>query len=98
MEIDYNIYHKKECWFSEKEYRAFLAQDRDKTTFKQKIYYDDTVLAEVIFGYKADSIRIHDIIGLIKKNYSSFMNIRFFRMEPDYRNFCLKKTPIKGML
>ena len=43
---------------------------------------------------QTSAIDVQEFLGLS----FSFMNIRFFRMEPDYRNFCLKKTPIKGML
>lgn len=55
-DILYNLTHKKKCWNSEKKYRAII-HDTDygimsienKTV---KVFYDDNMLGEVIFGYQ----------------------------------------------
>ena len=98
FEIDYNIFHKKQCWNSEKEYKAFLMQDKNMPVFDQKVHYNDNTLAEVIFGYKASPGKIKEIMGIVKRYYKKDSNISFFRLEPDYKNYCLCKILIKDAL
>lgn len=89
--IEYNIYHKKNFWSSEKEYRAILSNNPlSQQKFDQKIYYGNKTLSEVIFGYKIDSKKKEEIIKLINENYEQG-TVEFYEVQPNYKKYKLEK-------
>lgn len=94
--IFYNLTHKKKCWNSEKEYRAIIHDtDYDITSIENKdvkVFYEDNMLGEVIFGYQVPTATRNTIIQMIKENYNS--NIRFYLIDADLKNYTLVKKEI----
>jgi hypothetical protein len=84
-----NLYIKKECWKSEREYRSvfYIGENKDNL----KIFYPDETLAEVIFGYRMEKENMNTIKYLIDKLYSNKVN--FFVAKPDYETMKIIKEP-----
>lgn len=95
-DILYNLTHKKECWNSEKEYRAIIHDtDYDIISIENKtvkVFYDDNMLGEVIFGYQIPTATRDTIIQMIKENYNS--NVKFYLIDADLKNYALVKKEI----
>ena len=95
-DILYNLTHKKQCWNSEKEYRAIIHDtDYDIMSIENKtvkVFYDDNMLGEVIFGYQIPTATRDTIIQIIKKNYNS--NVKFYLIDADLKNYTLVKKEI----
>lgn len=94
--VNYNLTHKKKCWETEKEYRAIF-QDNDFNLenygiFTAKVFYDDSFLEEIIFGYRVKNETVEHIKHTIKKQYSN--DIKFYIAKPDLQKFELIKVPI----
>lgn len=94
--VTYNLMHKKMCWENENEYRAIF-QDTDfrlekDDTFTAKVFYDDSFLEEIIFGYRVPNDTIKYVKQIIKKQYSN--DIKFYVVKPDLQKFELIKIPI----
>ncbi len=94
--VNYNLTHKKKCWETEKEYRAIF-QDNDFNLenygiFTAKVFYDDSFLEEIIFGYRVKNETVEHIKHTIKKHYSN--DIKFYIAKPDLQKFELIKVPI----
>ena len=95
-EVTYNLRHKKDCWATEKEYRAII-HDVDYDIFNQikktvKVFYDDNLLEEIIFGYQVPVATINMIIQMIKTNYSN--PVKFYKIKADLEKYCLIKEEI----
>lgn len=94
--IAYNLTHKKKCWISENEYRAIIhdtdynIQSIENKTVK--VFYEDNILGEVIFGFHVPKTIRETIIQMIKENYNC--NIKFFLIEADLRKYSLVKKEI----
>lgn len=94
--VSYNLTHKKKCWSSENEYRAiihdtdFNIQSLENRTVK--VYYDDNILGEVIFGYHVPATLRDTIINMIKENYNC--DVKFFLVEVDLESYSLIKKEI----
>lgn len=94
--VSYNLTHKKKCWISENEYRAII-HDTDfnihsienKTV---KVFYEDNMLGEVIFGYQVPATTRDTFIQMIKENYNC--NVKFYLIEVDLKNYVLVKKEI----
>ena len=95
-DILYNLIHKKECWNSEKEYRAIIHDtDYDIMSIENKIvkvFYDDNLLEEIIFGYQVPRATMKMIMNMIKTNYSN--HVKFYRIKIDLKKYCLLKEEI----
>lgn len=94
--ILYNLTHKKECWNSEKEYRAIIHDtDYDIMSIENKtvkVFYDDNLLEEIIFGYQVPVATMKMIMQMIKANYSN--TVKFYRVRADLKKYCLAKEEI----
>lgn len=94
--VSYNLTHKKKCWISENKYRAII-HDTDfnihsienKTV---KVFYEDNMLGEVIFGYQVPATTRDTFIQMIKENYNC--NVKFYLIEVDLKNYVLVKKEI----
>ncbi|EID84362.1 hypothetical protein MSI_21470 [Treponema sp. JC4] len=91
--ILYNLTHKKECWANENEYRAII-HDTDFFNMPNdccttKVFYEDSFLSEIIFGYKTPSELINYIIELVQKDYTN--QIKFYKIFPNLTDFKLEK-------
>lgn len=92
--IEHNIYHKKNIWSSEKEYRAiFINNPSSPIKFDQKVYYGNNTLSEIIFGYKIDIVKRKKIINLINENYEQG-TVKFYEVKPNYKEYKLEKNII----
>lgn len=96
--ITYNIFHKKECWKDEKEFRIFVYDNEKKTVRDSKgslnkIGYPDKVLTEVLFGFHMNSKNKKKIYNLIQRKYSNADNIKFYEVSADVESYCLKRIP-----
>ena len=92
--IEYNIYHKKSIWKSEKEFRAVLINNPLKPkAFNQKIYYGENTLCEIIFGYNCSKDKREKIKSIVKKIYKED-TVKFYEVHPDLNSFSLKKSEI----
>lgn len=88
-EIEFNIYHKKDIWKSENEYRAILlSHPQYPKVFNQKVYYGDNTLSEVIFGYNINEKKKKEIIKIINENYN---NVSLSIIKPNYKEYRLEK-------
>lgn len=95
-EINYNLRHKKKCWISENEYRAII-HDADYEIFDLrkkivKVFYDDNLLEEIIFGHQVSLATMKMIMNMIKTNYSN--HVKFYRIKIDLEKYCLLKEEI----
>lgn len=94
--ILYNLTHKKECWNSEKEYRAIIHDtDYDIMSIENKtvkVFYDDNLLEEIIFGYQVPVATMKMIMQMIKANYSN--TVKFYKVRADLKKYCLAKEEI----
>jgi hypothetical protein len=98
--IIYNLIHKKECWISEKEYRAIIHEtEYDIHSIENKtlkIFYEDNLLDEIIFGYRVNQETMNAIIQIIKNKYNT--HIRLYKIEADLTKYCLIKKEIHELL
>lgn len=94
--VSYNLTHKKKCWLSENEYRAIIHDtDFDIHSIENKtvkVFYEDNMLEEVIFGYQIPDVTRNIIIQMIKENYNC--NVKFYLIEVDLKNYALIKKKI----
>lgn len=94
--VVYNLEHKKECWKNEKEYRGiFHTHDlgmMQNPNIITKIYYEDNILYEIIFGYQVPSETREMIIQIIKNNYNT--NVKFYIIDTDLDKYALVKKEI----
>lgn len=98
--VTYILMHKKKCWETEKEFRAIFQYNDFKLEnygiFTTKVFYEDSFLEEVIFGYQIPNETIEDVKQTVEKQYSN--DIKFYVVKPDLRKFELIKVPIKQAL
>ena len=88
----YSIFHKKENWKTESEFRALLSSANPKDNIKDlRVFYPDDVLAEITFGEKMDKSLMKDFYELVTTSYST--TVKFFIAKVDYENFIIKKIP-----
>ncbi|MDY3130773.1 MAG: DUF2971 domain-containing protein [Treponema sp.] len=89
----YNLTHKKECWANEHEYRAIIHDtdfyDMPIGRFTTKVFYEDSVLSEILFGYKTSPELINSIVELVQKNYTN--TIKFYTIFPNLTKYKLEK-------
>lgn len=93
----YNIFHKKQCWSNENEYRVFCHDNerkyvKDKKGLLNKIEYPENILKEVMFGYNMKKSKMKKIYETIRKNYSNISEISFYIVKPDFTNYKLIRT------
>lgn len=90
--ILYSLEHKKINWQYEEEFRCEkIFEEVNKQCF---VYYPDTLLKEVLFGYQITSENKAEIIKIIKKNYANFNEIDFFDVIPNLQTYQLEKRKI----
>ena len=89
----YNLTHKKECWANEHEYRAIIHDtdyyDMPIGRFTTKVFYEDSILTEILFGYKTSPEQINSIVELVQKNYTN--QIKFYTIFPNLTKYILEK-------
>lgn len=94
--ISYNLTHKKQCWNTEQEYRAIIHDtdfyEKPPYTSSIKVFYEDNLLNEVIFGYKVSNNDINFIKQIINEQYTNDVN--FYKIQPDLQRYKLIKEPI----
>lgn len=94
--IQYNIFHKKEIWADELEYRIFIHDNEndlidDKDGLFNKISYPDTSLSEILFGYKMPAYEMKIIYDFITNLYKNASEIKFFIVQPDFEKYELQR-------
>ena len=94
--VAYNLTHKKKCWINEHEYRAIIHDTDFYNTmgndFSTKVFDEDKLLEEIIFGFNVSIKMVYRIKKIIKDNYSSC--VKFFRLEADFKQYALVKVEI----
>lgn len=95
-EINYNLRHKKKCWTSENEFRGII-HDTDYEIFDLKkkivkVFYNDDLLEEIIFGNQVPVATMNMIKQMLKSSYSN--PIRFYKIKVDLEKYCLVKEEI----
>ncbi|MBR4684005.1 MAG: DUF2971 domain-containing protein [Spirochaetia bacterium] len=94
--VVYNLTHKKDYWKTESEYRALLFDTelvkQPKTVFSTKVFYDDNLLEEILFGYQVPDVFIDSIRKMIEASYKK--TIKYYKVSPDLYNYTLKKEQI----
>ncbi len=95
-EVTYNLRHKKDFWATEKEYRAII-HDADYDIFNQinktvKVFYDDILLEEIIFGDQVPLATVDMIIEMIRTKYCT--PVKFYKIRVDLKKYCLVKEEI----
>ena len=92
----YSLTHKKECWEVEKEYRAIIHNTDFFIPFISnltiKVFYDDSLLEEVIFGNNVPSNIIVSIRKIIESSYHK--TIKFYIVIPDLNEGVFRKVQI----
>lgn len=58
------------------------------------VYYPDTLLKKVLFGYQITPENKTEIIKIIKENYANFNEIDFFDVIPNLQTYQLEKRKI----
>ncbi len=75
--IKYNLFHKTESWRYENEYRGFYYCIENDNS---KVYYDESILESISFGFNVSETDIADIVDCIKSNYNNFSKIKFYKV------------------
>lgn len=89
------IFSKKTNWQYENEWRSIYFDDKyPDTPSRCFVYYPDTLLKEVLFGYQISSENKAEIIEIIKENYANFNEIDFFNVGPNLQTYQLEKRKI----
>ena len=94
--MKYNVFHKKSSWLDESEYRIFMHDNipnfvDDKKGLLNKIEYPDTVLSEVIFGYKMSVHEMKIIYDYVINSYTNKDDINFFIVKPNFEKYELER-------
>lgn len=94
-----SIQKKDRIWKDEKESRVVLPlYDGDETklsylnSFELKLEYDDSELAEIIFGFDVPLKKVHEIKEIIDSNYKT--KVDFYVIQPNYVTDKLEKRKL----
>ncbi len=88
----YSIFHKKENWKAESEYRALISNATPNDSIKDlRVFYPDDVLSEITFGEKMDKSLMREFYALVINAYSTPVN--FYIATIDYEKLIIKKIP-----
>ena len=99
--IAYALLHKTEKWKEENEYRKIIIDTLNPLqpdNFNPKdllVFYPDSVLAEINFGYKCDVEIQRQLIDCIKRNYSNWQEIKIYSVKKSESDGSLLREKIE---
>lgn len=80
--IEYALFHKTEKWREENEYRKIIMDTLTRQdSVDLRVFYPDSVLGEINFGYRCNTELQQQIIEYVKCYYSNWKDIHFYRVQ-----------------
>ncbi|MCI7589590.1 MAG: DUF2971 domain-containing protein [Spirochaetia bacterium] len=98
--IEYALLHKTKKWSNENEYRKIImdtlnsCSPHDFTPKDLRVFYPDTVLSEICFGYKCDLEKRKQVFNCIKECYSNWKDIHFYNVKQEQPDGILEREEV----
>lgn len=86
--IKYNLFHKTAKWSEENEWRGYYVEEFSENTAAPKnqddckVYFSEDILDSITFGCNIDKTKRSEILGILKKSFTNFKNIKLFVAFP----------------